>query len=93
MEQRQFIYSSSDVSGNTQDLGSSALVQRRQAIQLFLVNPQSAIELYPQLEEDLIVFFSQSSNPHADDRTGLPISGREDDYHRWAAVQHWARMH
>jgi hypothetical protein len=90
MEHKQFIYSFTEGSGGTDELNAQ-LVQRRQAIQLFLSNPQAAIDLYPHLEEELVTFFSQSSNPHMDDTTGEPIAGREEEFNKWDAVRHWAR--
>jgi hypothetical protein len=75
------------------DIGSMIMVQRRLAIQSFLVDPASAIQLYPQLGTDLVSFFSQSSNPHINDETGLPVRGREADYEKWRIAQVWARTY
>lgn len=75
------------------DMGSMLMVQRRLAIQSFLVNPAGALQLYPTLSDDLLSFFSQSSNPHINEATGLPVKGRETDYERWRTAQQWARTH
>jgi hypothetical protein len=75
------------------DMGSMVSVQRRMAIQSFLINPAGALHLYPQLENDLVSFFSSSSNPHLNEATGLPVKGREVDYERWRIAQEWARTY
>jgi len=73
-----------------EDVDAIAIVRRRKAIQLFLNNPEEAIQLYPELETDLIIFFARSSNPNLNPVTGLPTTGRENDFERWEEAQQWA---
>lgn len=80
-------------SGQGAEKGISAIVQRRQAIQLFLHSPAVALQQYPALSDDLISFFSQSSNPHFNEATGLPAHGREADFEQWKAAQEWANVY
>jgi hypothetical protein len=69
---------------------SAALIRRRQAIQSFLRNPAAAIQSYPDLQVDLLIFFSLTTNPHVSDLTGLPAAGREADFAQWEAARAWA---
>lgn len=77
--------------GNANDIDS--LSQRREAIQSFMNNPERTVDMFPQLGQDLIIFFSQSTNPHMNDTTGEPINGHEVDFDRWEAIRRWAREH
>ena len=66
--------------------------KRRHAIQLFLNNPEEAIQLYPELKNDLIAFFSQSSNPYYNASSNNSVAGKEQDFQRWNEVQEWAKQ-
>ena len=67
-----------------------AIVRRRRAIQLFVDNPEEAIQLYPELKADLIIFFAHSSNPNLNTVTGLPTAGQESEFDKWKEAQKWA---
>lgn len=79
--------------GKSVDSGALSIMQRRRAIKSFLANPEGALQRFPNLSNDLITFFSQSTNPHQNDETGLPARGREVDFEKWKVAQEWAQSH
>src|ERR1043165_9553051 len=72
---------------------TTAIVRRRHAIQLFLNNPEEAIQLYPELESDLISFFLLSTNPNTNLGTGMSLATKEKDFLKWELAREWADAH
>jgi hypothetical protein len=60
---------------------------------MFIIDPAEAIRQFPDLRDELITFFSLSTNPNINSTTHLPQNGREADFAQWDIAQEWAMAH
>jgi hypothetical protein len=66
------------------------LLNRKEALDAFLMNPEHACEHFPELREDLVTFFALCTNPHVNDNgTEKTAGGKKAG--EWERAQIWAQ--